>query len=585
MEITRLSLMRFINRKPLVVGGLIFLLLGMTALGLWRISNTSSPGATTMDNRIDILKGGWEYMPGTVTSANGLRVSYLGRSIVQQDGSVGQINPAVNLYGSHLRATNNFTLTAAIANRKGNASFRLYAAPPVVQDEFRVESKSLDFIVSDSKITINEWFGYDNQNLMQQEPGKSTDISIKPNTTQTLAIQRSGDNLSITIDGEKLTDLKYSDYFNKDIWIGLDAVDKNDDWTLSQLFADSTAKDTIVLVNTQHNKAAPQSQALQSLAAPKRPDFLIGAATSLASLVSDTQYYDLSHGGNFGLTTTENALKWQFIHPQQNVYNFKEADAFVSLAHKNNLKVQGHTLVFGEANPKWVQDLPTETPNDKENIKQVMVDHITQTVSHFKDKIYAWDVVNEPLADDESDTVTLRSHKWLASMGEDYIAIAFNAARAADPSARLYINDFGLEEDGPRWDAMLALVTRLKMQGVPIDGVGFEAHVYESGDEIDPAILRTHIKQLADIGLSSHISEMDVHSDNGEAVQAKQYADVFEVCLSEPTCTSWSTWGVSDKYNLYTSDSGTLESGKDFLWDNQYKPKPAVSEIRKILSN
>jgi endo-1,4-beta-xylanase len=585
MEIGRLSLARMISHTPLLVGGLIFLLLALTAFGLWRSGTILSPGDLTMDNQTDILKSGWEYMPGTTPSANGLHISYLGRAIVQQDGSAGQMNPAVNLYGTHLRAKNNFTLTAAIKDRKGSASFRLYATPPVIQDEFRVEAKSLDFIISDSKLTVNEWNGYTNHNLSLQKPRKSTLFPVKPNTTQILTIQRSDDNLSIAIDGHKLADLKYSDYFNQDIWIGLDAVERNDSWTLSQLTAESKIKDAIVLVNTQNNNATLQPQAIQSLTVSKRSDFLVGAATSLTALVSDTQYSDLSLGGNFGLTTTENALKWQFIHPQQDIYDFKEADAFVSLAHKNNLKVQGHTLVFGEANPKWVQDLPTETAADKENVRRVMIDHIGQTVSHFKDKIYAWDVVNEPLADDESDTVALRSHKWLTAMGEDYIATAFNAAHAADPKAKLYINDFGLEEDGPRWDAMLALVTRLKTQNVPIDGLGFEAHVYQSGDEIDPTVLRAHIKQLANIGLSSHISEMDVHSDNGPAAQAKQYADVFEVCLSESTCASWSTWGVSDKYDLYASDTGNLHYGKDFLWDNQYKPKTAVSEIRKKISN
>ena len=585
MELARLSLMRIVNYTPLVIGGLLFLALTLVALGLWRTENLSFSGGVTMDNHIDILQNGWEYMPGTNVAADGLRVSYLGRSIVQQDGSAGQMNPAVNIYGTHLGVTNDFTLTAKITNRSGGASFRLYATPPIVQDEFRIEPKSLDFVITDTALTVHEWTGLNNQKLSLQKPNRTTNFQIIPNAAQTLTIQRSGDNLIIAADGKKLINLKYSNYFNRDIWIGLDALGRNDRWTLSQLNAKSPTKDAVIPVNTQNNTAIPQPQAVQALAASKRSDFLVGAATSLTPLVNDAQYYNLAQGGNFGLTTTENALKWQFIHPQKDVYDFKEADAFVSLARKNNLKIQGHTLVFGEANPKWVQDLPTVTADDKEIVSRVMTEHISRTVGHFKDEIFAWDVVNEPLEDDDSDPVTLRPHKWLAAMGEDYIKLAFTTARAADPKAKLYINDFGLEEDGPRWNAMLALVTRLKTQNVPVDGVGFEAHVYESGDEIDPTALRSHIKQLADIGLSSHISEMDVHSINGPTAQAKQYSDVFAVCLSEPTCTSWSTWGISDKYNLYASDKGALQYGKDFLWDNRHKPKAAVSQIRNAITN
>jgi endo-1,4-beta-xylanase len=361
-------------------------------------------------------------------------------------------------------------------------------------------------------------------------------------------------------------------------------MNPGDSWVLGDLSAAATQGTSAS--NTQNVAAyAKTPQGLQTLATSKRPGFLVGAAMALGPAVADSQYAALAFGGNFGQLTTENALKWQFSEPQPGVFDFSEADALVALAAKNRLAVHGHTLVFGEANPKWVQDLPVSTAADKQHVKQVMIDHITQTVSHFKGKISSWDVVNEPLADLDAPAAAdgLRQHIWYKAMGASYIATAFTAAHQADPNAKLYLNDFGLEENGDRWNTLLALVTQLKSQGVPINGVGFEAHIYAAGDEIDPAVLRSHIQALAGLGLTVRISEMDVYSDNGTAAQATQYANVFNACFSEPNCVSWSTWGITDRYDMFQDDNNRLQYGQDLLWDAQLHPTPAYNKIQQSL--
>lgn len=587
MEIAQSAYMRTYShsrKKPLLIGATLLVFIFVIA-SFWITGKLTLPGAVAAANHINLLENGWDYMPGTTLKPDGLHVTYLGRAIVQQDGSPGQTNPPVNLYGTHLNAKKDFALSATIKDLTGEASFRLYAEAPVVQDEFRVEPKSIDFHFNGPDLTINYWSGYKNQNLYRQTPAKTDKFTITSQPNHTINLKRTGNQLSIIVNGKQLTTVPYDAFFNQDIWIGLSAEHQNDSWTLTSLNTDSDSPNSIERINTQNTAVKPSAAntAFQVIAKSQRPDFLIGAATNITPSVSDSEYRNLAYGGNFGAITTENVLKWQFIHPQPNTYDFKEADALVDIARKNKLVVQGHTLVFGEANPKWVQDLPTATPANKEKVKQVMLDHITQTVTHFKGKITSWDVVNEPLADDDSTTVNLRSHTWFKAMGEDYIATAFNAARQADPKAKLYINDYGLEEDGDRWDAMLALVTKLKSQNIPIDGVGFQAHVYGAGDEINPKVLQAHIRKLAAIGVSSHISEMDVYDDKGTIAQAKQYADVLNTCIDEPTCTSWTTWGVTDRYNLFESDTKTLEYGHDFLWNRQSNPTPAVHEIQKVL--
>jgi endo-1,4-beta-xylanase len=552
---------------------------------VWLMRSSPLFPAANSSTQVNLLKSGWDHIPGVTPAADGLHVSYLGRAIVQQDGSPGQQNPSVNLYGTHLHATKDFTLSAELKDIKGGASFRLYAEAPVVQDEFRVEPKGLDMNIDGSTLTIARWDGYKNQKLLQQKAVTTDSYTINSRENVTLTLERTGSQLVILADGKKLTTLPYTNYFNQDIWFGLTAPRPTNSWRLASLTAHSTTEGSMSAINTQQTAATQPttSDPLQTLAKNKRSNFLIGAAVALTPSVADEKYRNLVYGGNFGMITTENVLKWQFIHPQPLVYDFKEADALVDIARKNKLRVQGHTLVFGEANPKWVQDLPTATTADKDNVKQVMTDHITKTVTHFGNRIMAWDVVNEPLAAEITDGDIFRKHKWYDAMGEDYIATALTTARAANPKAKLYINDYGLEADGERWDAMLALVKKLKAQNVPLDGIGFESHVYEAGDEIDPIVLRRHIQALNKLGVTSHVSEMDVHSDDGSVAQAKQYADVLSVCISEPSCTSWATWGVTNRYNMYEADSGKLQYGEDFMWDAQSNPTPAVAEIQKVL--
>jgi endo-1,4-beta-xylanase len=574
------------NRFRILYIGLITLLvIIVTGFAYWHSrGGLSFSSAVSSNKQLDLLERGWDYMPGVSPQADGIHVSYLGRKIVQQDGSPGQENPPVNIYGTSLDVANNFILTAAIKDLNGGASFRLYGNSPIIQDEFRVETKGIDITINGSKAMIARWGEYNGQNLQNQKPIQTTTHTIQESSNHTITLERQNNSLAISIDGKSLATVLYNNYFEKNIQFGVSALKPNNSWVLSDLTAKADSENAIKIYDTQSTAATQSSRGIASLASNKRSDFIIGAATALGPSLSDIEYRDLTYGGNFNAITTENALKWQFIHPQPTIYDFKEADALVDFARKHNVKVQGHTLVFGEANPKWVQDLPTATASDKETVKRTMIDHITQTVDHFKGRIYAWDVVNEPLAEDVGDADPLRRHKWFDAMGENYIALAFKTARQADPKAKLYINDFGLEDDGERWDAMLSLVAKLKSEGVPIDGLGFESHVYDIGDEIDPNVLRRHIQQLAAIGISSHISEIDVHNENGRAAQAKQYADTLDVCLSEPTCTSWTTWGISDRYNLYEADNGTLQSGEDFLWNTQYNPTSGVAALKETLT-
>lgn len=534
---------------------------------------------------IDLLKTGWSYAPGVTPSDAGLHVSYIGKAIVRQDGSPGQENPAVNIYGTHLSGSGDVTIRADLRDITGTAILRLYSDVPVIQDEFRRDPSSLEVALSESSVTVQRRQAYAEGSVYQQSPVETHTTPISSHSSPTLTVQRQSSRLTVKIDNETIYTTNATGLLDHAIWFGLSVNHPDDNWTLRHLSADLSPG--VTAIDTVQTPAMNKTRdGLQRLAQHTRPDFLVGAAAALGPLVADDAYSQLALGGNFGQLTTENVLKWQFIHPQPTVYDFHEADAFVAIAEKNHLAVHGHTLVFGEANPAWVQQLPIATAADKAHVRDVMTDHITQTVGHFKDRIASWDVVNEPLANDVSTTSDgFRHHIWYRALGVNYIATAFAAARQADPHAKLFINEYGLEADGDRWNTFLQLMTQLKSQGVPVDGVGFQAHVYEASDPINPAVLQSHIRQLAAIGLVSRISEMDVYSDDGTAVQAQQYAGVFGACMAEQSCISWSTWGVTDKYNLSLNGSSIIQSGSDFLWDAAARPTSAVAEIRKVATS
>lgn len=547
------------------------------------LSSNQAPTVKLQGNtdKAALLNGQWSYLAGASRQKNGLLIKSTSMAIVNQDGSGGQPNPPINLYGTYLSNVNNFVLSTKLTDIKSDASIQLYGQTPVIADEFRIERKSVRITFLANTLQVSIWDG------SKQSPATTLSFAYRLQHSDQLVVEYRDSSLTFYVNSKKVGTVPAKNIFSDHaVWFGFDT---SKSWLLADLRARSLDKTPLTIANSAAitTQLKKPSDGLQVLAAKKRPDFTVGAAMALGPAVSDPAYASIAFGGNFGGLTTENALKWQFIHPQPDVYTFQEGDALVALAKAHGMKVHGHTLVFGEANPHWVQSLPTTTPADKAKVKQVMLDHIATVVKHYTGKIATWDVVNEPLADyddfDPSTNVILRRHKWFQAMGESYIGEAFRAAHAADPNAKLFMNEYGLESDGERWQAFLALVTRLKAQGVPIDGVGFQAHVYEAGDKISVATLRAHMQRLAQLGLVSRISEMDVYSDDGQAVQAQQYADVFQTCLAVPSCISFTTWGVSDRYDTYKDDDGGIAYGQDFLWSDTMQPTPATTKLQSLL--
>jgi endo-1,4-beta-xylanase len=540
---------------------------------LWR----SSPSPTTAaDQKVTIAsddKNMWSTFPGAVAQKGGSTLfTDTNRKIVNQDGSGGQANPSVNIGGPHLNFSGDFTLQLQMSKlNNGAASFRLYRNVPIIYDEWRHEGASLNIMLKSGQLTLERW------DDASEDPVFAKDYSIKTTDNVRVEFKRTGSDLTISLDGSVVAKVPAGNLFDdSNLWFGADAT--GDGWMLNALSINGKAR----LVDPLTSQKTSDSNSLGSLAAAQRPALKIGAAISLYPLMTDQKYRDLALN-QFTMWTPENEMKAQFIHPAKDTYVFQDADTMVSTALKNGILVHGHALVFGEANPTWMQ---TTAASD---LKQVMTDHITTIMQHYKGKVTEWDVINEPLSDEDQDYANggngLRHHIWYNTMGEDYIQTALKAARATDPSAKLYINDYGLEADDDRWDALLALIHRLQAANIPLDGIGFQAHVYEDGDEIDTATLTSRMGTLKSLGLSARISEIDVHGEDS-SFQAEQYQAVLKACFESGNCTAFGTWGISDTYGSTTSDhTYPPEYGNDLLWDSSFQPKPAVEALKHILKS
>nr|BFE61924.1 hypothetical protein GCM10020063_064500 [Dactylosporangium thailandense] len=312
-------------------------------------------------------------------------------------------------------------------------------------------------------------------------------------------------------------------------------------------------------------RAEAATQTLQSLAAAGGRYF--GSATDNPEL-TDTAYTAILGGGEFGQTTPGNAMKWDSTEPTQNSFSFTKGDAVITFAQAHNMKVRGHTLLWHNQLPGWVSQLPAA------QVQAAMENHITQVAAHYKGKVFAWDVVNEPFNDDG----TFRSTSpFYTAMGSDYIADAFRTARAADPDAKLYINDYNTDGQGAKADAMYNLVKTLKAQGVPIDGVGFQAHLaIQYGF---PTNMQANLQRFADLGVDVAITELDVRmvlprDATKDATQATYYNNVVKACVAVTRCVGITIWDYTDKYSWVPSTfSG---QGAALPWDENLAKKPTA---------
>lgn len=310
----------------------------------------------------------------------------------------------------------------------------------------------------------------------------------------------------------------------------------------------------------------------------------IGAAVSEEYFLNDSNYRMLLKN-EFNMLTLENSLKFSQVHPQENSYNYLIPDLILKFAQENGIKVRGHTLVWYQMIPDWLKNKEFNKHLNKEDYQQILKNHIFNVVGRYKDKIIEWDVVNEAFNEDG----TLRDNIWLRQIGPEYIELAFIWAHQADPNAKLIYNDFNIEEDNVKTRKVIEYLGNLKQKGIPIDGVGIQMHtsIYKNYNNKE---LSNIINNFRDIGLSVHITEMDVslkgknlEEEERLEKQADIFKNIFNTCVTSGNCHTFVTWGIMDKQSWLVSTQSSDD--KPLLFDNNYNPKPSYNAIKDVLES
>ncbi|KAK7435045.1 hypothetical protein VKT23_019853 [Stygiomarasmius scandens] len=163
-------------------------------------------------------------------------------------------------------------------------------------------------------------------------------------------------------------------------------------------------------------------------------------------------------------------------------------------------------------------------------------------MQRYRGKVYAWDVVNEPISD--TTNATYRETIWTHKLGEESVAKALTYAREADPVPKLYINDYDIEGINAKSNSLYEVVKSLKRDGVPLDAIGFQSHI--TLGQV-PSTMKENMQRFVDLGLDVAITELDINlrgpaNATALAQQAKDYHSVVSACLEIERCVSVTVW-------------------------------------------
>jgi GH35 family endo-1,4-beta-xylanase len=332
-----------------------------------------------------------------------------------------------------------------------------------------------------------------------------------------------------------------------------------------------------------------------------KANFLIGMAIRYDISTSTPSYFNTAVRESSWITF-ENELKNDFVVKVDGSYDFALADSFYQKCVAGGLKVYGHTLVWHSQQRANVYNAKvqaaTEITGTGVNSQAAAVDsamhnHIKTVVGHFKGKITAWDVINEPftesglLRNNSNTLLNTSTFIWQNYLGEAYAEKAFRYANAADPAAELYMNDYNLESSSPKLTAFVNLAKKLKASGVPITGVGTQMHVSYTTPQKGIDLM---FQELAATGLKVRISELDVNlnvnnsssfklNDNLASAQATMTRNIVTSYLKYVPVAQRAgifIWGVNDTYNWLNTAS---RPDAATLFDAKFQKKPAFYSL------
>ena len=288
----------------------------------------------------------------------------------------------------------------------------------------------------------------------------------------------------------------------------------------------------------------------------------------------------------FSQITPGYQLKMEVVLKDDGRLDFGPADRIAAWAAANRQRLHAHCLVWYLQDPPWFRGLE----GDPRAFAAAYDRYITDVAGHYRGQAVGWDCVNEPVSEDGSD---LRACRWASVLGrEDYILRAFEVARAADPGAVLFLNEYGLERLPGKRLTFLRLVERLLKRGAPIGGLGDQSHL---DIDVPDGVSRAAMRDLASFGLPIHSSELDcsirprrldLRGDPERLrLQARRYREVLDAFLELPPRQryAFTIWGVRDRDSWLNLPNEHAGSDRPLPFDDAGRPKPAFWALADAL--
>ncbi|MFC4036293.1 endo-1,4-beta-xylanase [Streptomyces polygonati] len=344
-----------------------------------------------------------------------------------------------------------------------------------------------------------------------------------------------------------------------------------------------------------HENGTAADTSLRALASKQGLRF--GTAVDASQLGTNKAYTGIVNT-QFSVVTAENAMKWDAVEPSQGVYDWKAADDLVRSAQHNGQAVRGHTLMWHNQLPSWLTTGVGDGSISNAQLRDILRRHVTDEVTHFKGKIWQWDVVNEVFANSwetpQADGLNADDF-WIQHLGSGIVADVFRWAHKADPKALLMYNDYNIAgEDGTnvKFQAVYTFVKHLRKQGVPIDGIGEQGHL-DTQYGFNAQQYQADLQAFGDLGLKVAVTEADVRtfvnnatdqvptSSLAEFAQPYEFSELLKGCELVRQCISFTVWGVHDGDSWIP---GTFSGeGYGLLFNVSMQPKTAYSTLQQDL--
>ena len=310
--------------------------------------------------------------------------------------------------------------------------------------------------------------------------------------------------------------------------------------------------------------------------------FPVGCA-AMAGQFDDPGYSALITA-QFGQITPEWEMKMESILKDDGGFDFSRSDAIAAAAASRGLRLHGHTLIwYSQGGPAFQR-----IDGQRAAFANAYRNYIQAVAGRYRGRVVSWDVVNEPITDDGS---AYRDCLWSKNLGMDYVAEAFRIARAADPNAVLFLNDYNLEATPKKRRQFLRLAESVLKAGAPLGGLGTQTHLDLN---LAPGMVTAAIRDLASLGLPIHVSEMDVSTRGGLRsmperldIQARLVGETVDAFMALPQRQRFAitAWGLRDKDSwLRRAPNAGDGSDRPLLFDDAGRPKPAARRFVQAVS-